>query len=92
MSNSTIPQKLKKLVAEELNVNVKRITSGASLVDDLGADDLDLVELVMAVEEDFGIEIRDEEADGFKTVGDIADFLKTKKPFTNGLQKTMAHA
>jgi len=69
---------LKKLVAERLGIDEKDIKPGASFTEDLGADSLDLVELMMALEEKFGIEIPDEDARELVTVQDVIDYLKSK--------------
>jgi len=75
-SNQEIEEKVKKIVVEQLGVNEEDVTPDASFVDDLGADSLDTVELVMALEEEFGIEIPDEEAEKIKNVGQAADYIK----------------
>ena len=69
--------KVKEIIAKELEVDVKQMTSDAKFIEDLGADSLDIVELVMALEEEFGIEIPDEDADKLKTVGDAMNYLKS---------------
>jgi acyl carrier protein len=68
--------KVKEIIAKELEVDPKAITGEAKFVEDLGADSLDIVELVMALEEEFGLEIPDEDADKMKTVGDAMNYLK----------------
>ena len=73
---STIEERVKKIVVEQLGVKEDEVTPNASFVDDLGADSLDTVELVMALEEEFGLDIHDEDADKFKTVGDALNYLK----------------
>ena len=75
MASDETVERLKKIVAEQLNVEEDRIVSGASFTEDLGADSLDLVELIMSLEEEFGIEISDEEAEKIKTVGDAEQFI-----------------
>lgn len=67
--------KLKKVIAEKLGVDINEVTPEASFVDDLGADSLDLVELIMSMEEEFDIEIPDEEAEKILTVKDAFDYL-----------------
>jgi acyl carrier protein len=69
---------LRKLVAEQLGVNEKQVKPEASFAEDLGADSLDLVELIMVLEEKFGIEIPDEEAEKLVTVQDAIDYLQAK--------------
>ena len=71
-----IEQRVKKIVAEQLGVNEADIKNESSFVDDLGADSLDTVELVMALEEEFEIEIPDSEAEKIATVGDAVEFIK----------------
>jgi acyl carrier protein len=68
--SATILDRVKKVTCEELGVSETEVTEGASFVDDLGADSLDLVELVMAFEEEFGVDVPDDDAAGLKTVGD----------------------
>jgi acyl carrier protein len=68
--------RVKEIVAKELEVDVKQLTPEAKFIEDLGADSLDIVELVMALEEEFGLEIPDEDADKLKTVGDAMNYLK----------------
>ena len=71
-----IEAKVKKIVAEQLSVDEAEVTTESSFIDDLGADSLDTVELVMALEEEFGVEISDEDADKIRTVGAAVDFIK----------------
>lgn len=73
-----IPGKIKEVIVEQLGVDAERVRSEASFIDDLGADSLDIVELVMAMEEEFDIEIPDEEAEKLKTVSDVVNYLQTK--------------
>jgi len=68
--------KVKEIIAKELEVDVKQLQPEAKFIEDLGADSLDIVELVMALEEEFGIDIPDDEADKLKTVGDAMEYLK----------------
>jgi acyl carrier protein len=73
---SDIEAKVKDIIINELGVEAEKVTPEASFVDDLGADSLDTVELVMAFEEEFGIEIPDEDAEKLGTVGDAIDYIK----------------
>ncbi|MBI5420385.1 MAG: acyl carrier protein [Deltaproteobacteria bacterium] len=72
----SVEKKVKEIVAEQLGKDVNEVTTGASFIDDLGADSLDIVELVMKMEEEFGIEIPDEEAEKIKTVNDVVEYIK----------------
>ncbi len=76
---SDIAERVKKIVVEHLGVDAAKVTDNASFVDDLGADSLDRVELVMAFEEEFGIEIPDDAAEKIGTVKDAIDFINQKK-------------
>jgi len=73
-----IGSKVKKIVADHLGVDEVKVTEEASFIDDLGADSLDTVELVMAFEEEFGSEISDNEAEKILTVGDAVKFIESK--------------
>lgn len=73
---STIEERVKKIVAEQLGVKLEEVTNEASFVDDLGADSLDTVELVMALEEEFETEIPDEEAEKISTVQSAIDYVQ----------------
>ena len=73
-----ISGKVKKMVAEHLGVDEAKVTDEANFIDDLGADSLDTVELVMAFEEEFGSEISDSEAEKILTVGDAIKFIESK--------------
>lgn len=72
---SAIEERVKKIVAEQLGVKLEDVTNEASFVDDLGADSLDTVELVMALEEEFELEIPDEEAEKISTVQNAIDYI-----------------
>jgi acyl carrier protein len=72
---SDIAERVKKIVVEHLGVEEEKITDAASFIDDLGADSLDTVELVMAFEEEFGIEIPDDAAENIQTFGDAVKFI-----------------
>ncbi len=67
--------KIKKIIVDQLGVDESKITEDSSFVDDLGADSLDIVELIMAFEEEFDMEIPDEDAEKIKTVGDVVKYL-----------------
>ncbi len=69
-------EKIKTIIAEQLGVEEDEVTMEASFIDDLGADSLDIVELIMALEEEFDLEIPDSEAEKITTVGDVADYIK----------------
>jgi acyl carrier protein len=73
-----LEEKVKKIIAEQLGVEEEDITPDSSFVEDLGADSLDTVELVMAFEEEFGIEIPDEDAEKILTVQNVLDYIKEK--------------
>ena len=73
---SDIADRVKKIVVEHLGVDEGKVTDGASFIDDLGADSLDTVELVMAFEEEFNVEIPDDAAEKIQTVGDAINFIK----------------
>ena len=76
---SEIADKVKKIVVEQLGVNEDQVTADAKFIEDLGADSLDQVELVMALEEDFGAEIPDEDAEKLTTVGDAIKYVESKQ-------------
>ncbi len=73
-----VDEKIKSIIVEQLGVKPEEITSTASFIDDLGADSLDTVELVMAFEEEFGIEIPDEDAEKITTVGHAIKYIEEK--------------
>jgi len=73
---SDTAERVKKIVVEHLNVDAEKVSENASLIEDLGADSLDAVELVMAFEEEFGIEIPDDAAESIVTVGDAVKFIE----------------
>jgi acyl carrier protein len=77
--SANIEQKVKAIIAENLGVNADDIKITSSFIDDLGADSLDIVELVMQMEEEFEVEIPDEEAENIKTVQDAVTFITTHK-------------
>lgn len=76
MSSEEILEKVKGIIVEQLGVAENAVTLEASFIDDLGADSLDIVELVMAIEEEFDIEIPDADAEKVATVGDVVDYIK----------------
>ena len=73
-----LEDKVKDIIVEQLGVNAEQVTREASFIEDLGADSLDTVELVMALEEEFETEIPDEDAEKLNTVGSVIDYLKEK--------------
>jgi acyl carrier protein len=73
-----LADKVKEIIVEQLGVNADQVTPAASFIEDLGADSLDTVELVMAFEEEFGAEIPDEDAEKLTSVGAVIDYLKSK--------------
>ena len=75
----SVEEKVKEIVVEQLGVSADEVTPGAKFVDDLGADSLDLTELIMAMEEEFDIEIDDEQAQQIRTVQDAIDFIKANQ-------------
>ncbi|MBX0311388.1 acyl carrier protein [Sulfurihydrogenibium sp.] len=75
----SVEQKVKQIIADQLGVDIEKITPEAKFVDDLGADSLDVVELIMAFEEEFGIEIPDEDAEKITTVKDVIDYINSKQ-------------
>jgi acyl carrier protein len=87
MSNATIESKVKSIIADQLGVGDEEIKPESSFIEDLGADSLDIVELVMAMEEEFEVEIPDEEAENIKTVGDAISYINTHKSEPKGEHK-----
>lgn len=79
MSDSSIESKVKEIIVEQLGVNPEQVTENASFIEDLGADSLDTVELVMAFEEEFSVEVPDEDAEKLQTVGDVIKYIEAKK-------------
>lgn len=73
-----VQSKVKEIIVEQLGVDPERVKPEASFIDDLGADSLDIVELVMAMEEEFDLEIPDEDAEKLRTVQDVANYLQQK--------------
>jgi acyl carrier protein len=79
MADASVEQKVKSIIAEQLGVGEEEIKPASSFIEDLGADSLDIVELVMAMEEEFEVEIPDEEAEHIKTVGDAINYVTSHK-------------
>jgi acyl carrier protein len=77
-ANMSLNPKIKDIIVEQLSVDPEKVKAEASFIDDLGADSLDIVELVMAMEEEFDIEIPDEDAEKLKTVQDVTKYLESK--------------
>lgn len=76
MEREEILEKVKAVVVDQLNVEEEEVVDDASFIDDLGADSLGIVELVMALEEEFGVSIPDEDAENIKTVGDAVSYIQ----------------
>ena len=76
--SATVLDRVKKVTCEELGVSENEVVETASFVDDLGADSLDLVELVMAFEEEFSVDVPDDDAANLKTVGDAVSYIEAK--------------
>jgi len=72
-------EKIKKIIADQLCISVEKVTDDADITKDLGADSLDVVELLMAFEEEFGVSISDEDASKIKSVNDVVAYVETKK-------------
>jgi acyl carrier protein len=75
-AEKTIEQQVKEIIVEQLGVNADQVTSDAKFIEDLGADSLDTVELVMALEEKFQLDVPDEEAERLQTVGDVIKYIE----------------
>jgi len=78
-AEKTIEQRVRAIITEQLGVNPDQVTPDAKFIEDLGADSLDTVELVMALEEEFGQEIPDEEAEKLQSVGDVIKYIEEKQ-------------
>ena len=76
MSDKPIEQRVKDIIVEQLGVKPDQVTPAAKFIEDLGADSLDTVELVMALEEEFGIEVPDEQAEKLQSVGDVMKYVE----------------
>lgn len=74
----SVEEKVKNIIVEQLGVDLESVTPEASFIDDLGADSLDIVELVMTMEEEFDLEIPDEDAEKIKSVNDVINYIKAK--------------
>ncbi len=79
MADDSIVEEVKAIIAEQLAVNVDQVKPESSFVEDLGADSLDNVELIMALEEKFGLEVPDEVAEKLRTVGEVIEYIKSNK-------------
>ena len=79
MTHEEVFEKLKEIIVEQLGVEKERVTEEATFVDDLSADSLDIVELIMAVEEEFDMEIPDTDAEKIVTVGDVVNYIMNNK-------------
>ena len=75
---SDLAERVKKIVVEHLDVDAGKVEPKASFIDDLGADSLDIVELVMAIEEEFGIEVPDDDAERMQSIGDVIRYVEEK--------------
>jgi len=75
----SIEDRVKEIICEQLGVSAEEVTPQASFIEDLGADSLDLVELVMALEEEYSVEISDEDAEKIRTVNDVLEYINKQK-------------
>lgn len=78
MPEATIEERVRNIICDQLAVEPEKVTGTASFIEDLGADSLDIVELVMTMEEEFDLDIPDEDAEKIKTVGDVVKYISTK--------------
>ncbi len=78
MAEKSLEDKVKDIIVKQLGVNAEQVTPEAKFIEDLGADSLDTVELVMAIEEEFGVEVPDEDAEKLQTVANVIEYLKDK--------------
>ena len=88
MAEKTIEEKVKDIIVEQLGVNPEQVTPQASFIEDLGADSLDIVELVMAFEEEFSVEVPDEDAEKLQNVGDVINYIKERAKSQGGGEAT----
>ena len=79
MNEKNTDQKIKDIIVEQLSVNAEQVTLEAKFIEDLGADSLDIVELVMAFEEEFGVEVPDSDAEKLLSVGDVVKYIEDKQ-------------
>ena len=79
MSEKSIEEKVKEIIVEQLSVNPEQVTPDAKFIEDLGADSLDVVELVMAFEEQFSVEVPDEDAEKLTSVSDVIKYIEEKQ-------------
>jgi acyl carrier protein len=79
MAEKSIEEKVRDIIVEQLSVNAEQVTPEAKFIEDLGADSLDVVELVMAFEEQFSVEVPDEDAEKLQTVGDVIKYIEEKQ-------------
>ena len=79
MSEKNTDQKIKDIIVQQLSVNAEQVTPEAKFIEDLGADSLDIVELVMAFEEEFGVEVPDSDAEKLLSVGDVVKYIEDKQ-------------
>jgi acyl carrier protein len=78
MADKSVAEKIKDIIVEQLGVNPEQVVPSASFIEDLGADSLDTVELVMAFEEEFSVEVPDDDAEKLQTVGDVVKYIEEK--------------
>jgi acyl carrier protein len=78
-SNDEIAERVKSIIVEQLGVSMEEVTPKASFIEDLGADSLDIVELIMALEEEYDMEIPDEDAEKIQTVNDVISYIQEKQ-------------
>jgi len=78
MSDKSVEEKVKDIIVEQLGVNAEQVVLSAKFIEDLGADSLDTVELVMAFEEEFNVEVPDEDAEKLQSVGDVVTYITEK--------------